>query len=247
MDENKNNEINKEDSKEISEPNNITREINLDELYDGAINNTVVIDPITNDEVLLQNKKPNYTLLGVALAIIILLLLYYVNNKTDLGKATKNVEPKTTLSTVLKTEKTVDKTGTLTCNYNSKSDAETQTISFIANYMNNTLVNSKFDYVVISNLETTTDIIEDLKEQYETFYINNASVIGNKVTFEKNEKGFTFGVETDYKNVEYDKIIIEEDKTILYVKPSNMDTYESLLNLYEQKGFSCSLSSFDGD
>lgn len=247
MDENKNNEINKEDSKEISEPNNITREINLDELYDGAINNTVVIDPITNDEVLLQNKKPNYTLLGVALAIIILLLLYYINNKTNLGKTTKNVVPKTTLSTVLKTEKTADKTGTLTCNYNSKSDAETQTISFIANYMNNTLVSSKFDYVVISNLETTTDIIEDLKEQYETFYINNASVIGNKVTFEKNEKGFTFGVETDYKNVEYDKIIIEEGKTILYVKPSNMDTYESLLNLYEQKGFSCSLSSFDGD
>lgn len=247
MDENKNNEINKEDSKEISEPNNITREINLDELYDGAINNTVVIDPITNDEVLLQNKKPNYTLLGVALAIIILLLLYYINNKTNLGKTTKNVVPKTTLSTVLKTEKTADKTGTLTCNYNSKSDAETQTISFIANYMNNTLVSSKFDYVVISNLETTTDIIEDLKEQYETFYINNASVIGNKVTFEKNEKGFTFGVETDYKNVEYDKIIIEEGKTILYVKPSKIDTYESLLNLYEQKGFSCSLSSFDGD
>lgn len=249
MDDNKNktDELNTEDSKVISEPDNITREINLDELYDGAINNTVVIDPITNDEVLLRNKKHNYTLLGVTIAIIILLLLYYVNNKTDLGKTTKDVEPKTTTITSSQPLKQEVKTGVLTCNYSSKSDAETQTASYTANYENNNLVSSKFDYVVISNLETTTDIIEDLKEQYESFYINNASVIGNNVIFEKNEKGFTFGVETNYNNAEYDKIIMEEGKTILYVKPTNTDTYESLLNLYEQKGFSCTLSSSSGE
>ena len=43
-----------------NEPENVTREINLDELYDGAINSTVVIDPITNDEVLLRQKKGNF-------------------------------------------------------------------------------------------------------------------------------------------------------------------------------------------
>lgn len=240
----KTDEINLEVEKEIKEPDNVTREINLDELYDGAVNNTVVIDPITNDEVLLQNKKPNYTLLGVVLAICVLLILYYVSNKTDLGKTTKDVEPKTTTtSMVLKTQTEEKKTGVLTCNYNAKSDAETQSVSFVANYDNNDLINSKFNYVVISNLGTTTAVIEDLKEQYETFYINNASVIGNNVTFEKNDNGFTFNVETDYNNADFDKIITIDGKTILYVKPSSNDTYESLLNLYTQKGFNCTISS----
>lgn len=46
-----------DESKDFAEePNNITREINLDELYDGAVNNTVVIDPVTNDEVFLPSK-----------------------------------------------------------------------------------------------------------------------------------------------------------------------------------------------
>ena len=250
MDENEKNkdrtdEINLEAEKEIKETDDLTREINLDELYDGAVNNTVVIDPITNDEVLLQNKKTNYTLLGVVLAICVLLILYYVSNKTDLGKTTKDVEPKTT-TTVLQTEKRETKTGVLTCNYISKSDAETQTVSFVANYDNNNLISSKFNYVVISNLGTTTAVIEDLKDQYETFYINNASVIGNNVTFEKNDSGFTFNVETDYNNADFDKIVITDGKTILYVKPSSADTYESLLNLYTQKGFNCTISSNDG-
>ena len=41
------------DKKDINEDsnieNNVTREINLDELYDGAINNTVIIDPVSKE------------------------------------------------------------------------------------------------------------------------------------------------------------------------------------------------------
>ena len=58
--EDKNNDIKQDEldsEKEIMEPENVTREINLDELYDGAINNTVVIDPITKDEILVETKK----------------------------------------------------------------------------------------------------------------------------------------------------------------------------------------------
>ena len=67
------------DEELIEDPENVTREINLDDLYDGAVNNTVVIDPITNNEILLADKKHNYTIVGIIVAVIILLVLYYVN------------------------------------------------------------------------------------------------------------------------------------------------------------------------
>ncbi len=231
-----------DESKDFTEePDNITREINLDELYDGAVNNTVVIDPVTNDEVFLPSKKPNYTLLGVVLAVIILLVLYYVNNKTDFGGTTKDVEPKTTSSSSV-INSNENKTGTLTCTYNSKSDAETQTVTFVANYENNVLKNSNFNYVVVANLENTSAVIEDLKNQYENFYINNAAVVGSNTTFEKNDKGFTFNSETNYDNFDFDKLVVNEGQTILYVKPQKTDTYESLQEAYVSKGFNCTLS-----
>lgn len=93
-----NNESDKDDIKENNipddEPDNITREINLDELYDGAINNTVVIDPVTHDEVLMASRKPNYTFLGVLLSILILLIFYYISNKTEIGKEKKGSKTK---------------------------------------------------------------------------------------------------------------------------------------------------------
>lgn len=231
-----------DESKDFAEePDNITREINLDELYDGAVNNTVVIDPVTNDEVFLPSKKPNYTSLGVVLAVIILLVLYYVNNKTDFGGTTKDVEPKTTSSSSV-INSNENKTGTLTCTYNSKSDAETQTVTFVANYENNVLKNSNFNYVVVANLENTSAVIEDLKNQYENFYINNAAVIGSNTTFEKNDKGFTFNSETNYDSFDFDKLVVNEGQTILYVKPQKTDTYESLQEAYVSKGFNCTLS-----
>ena len=55
-------EIAEDEKDNIDEdPGYVTREINLDDLYDGAVNNTVVIDPITNNEILMRSKKPNFT------------------------------------------------------------------------------------------------------------------------------------------------------------------------------------------
>lgn len=222
----------------------VTREINLDELYDGAINNTVVIDPITNDEVLLPSKKRNYPFLGVLLAICVLLVLYYINNKTDIGKTVKDVEPKTTKKTITEPVKSENNTGNLNCTYASKSDSESQNITFTLNYENNILINSSFNYVVISNLDSSSTIIEDLKNQYETFYINNSNITGNTVIFEKNDNGFTFDVETIYNNdTEFDKISVTSGQTILYVKPSPYDTYETLKQAYENNGFTCTIAS----
>lgn len=224
------------------EPEVVTREINLDDLYDGVVNNTVVIDPITNDELLIKNKKPNYTLLGILILVSVLLVLYYVNNKTEIGGTTKQVAPKTTkeVKTTLPLE---EKNGTLNCTYASKSDADTQTLTYVANYENEQITNSKFNYIVVSSTENLSAVVENLMGQYETFYINNVSVSGNNVTFEKNDKGFTFNSETNYSATNFDQIMIVNDQTVLYVKPAASDTIESLKEAYTSKGFTCTIIS----
>ena len=201
-----NNEEIKKDNSEI--PEDLTREINLDDLYDGAINNTVVIDPVTNNELLLNEKKPNFALIGLLLAILVLLGLYYINNKTDLGASVKNVAPKTTVTTttafVNKTEQVKKKNGKLVCKYSSHSDSDTQDATYTLNITEDFISDSNFNYVVTSKSETTTAVVEDLTKQYENFYINNASLSGNSVMFEKTEKSFTFNVDTKYETAEFD-------------------------------------------
>lgn len=226
-------DINQDDDKDY-----VTREINLDDLYDGSINNTVVIDPITNKEVLMKNKKPNYTILGVALAIIILLLLYYLNNKSNFGRTNTNVEPNTTAD-VKTTQDLNSEYGTLTCTYESVSDAESQDVTYTANYENSQITTTNFNYVVMSNTENNSAVIDDLKNQYETFFINNASVSGNTVSFESTAAGFTFNVETNYNVNGFDSLNVIDGQTILYVKPTKEDTAQSLEDAYTNKGFNC--------
>lgn len=221
------------------EPENVTREINLDELYDGVVNNTVVIDPVTNDEVLLKTKKKNFPFLGVIIAIIILLLLYFVNKTFDLSSTTKEVKPQTTKELVV--THIEEKKGSLNCTYSSKSDSDTQTLTYNAYYENDKIINSEFDYVVVSSNDNISDVINNLIDQYETFYINNVSILGNNVSFEKNDKGFTFNVKTEYEKAKFEDIKVIDGQTVLYLKPSATDTIDSLKASYENKGFSCSI------
>ena len=249
VEEEKKEEVNEDEKLKQMDDNNdnmdddkdyVTREINLDDLYDGAINNTVVIDPITNKEVLMSSKKPNYTILGVILAIIILLLLYYINNKSNLGRTTTDVEPSNTTTT----KKVQGDYGTLSCTYSSKSDAESQDVTYTANYENSQITTTNFNYVVISNSNNNSSaVIDDLKSQYETFFINNASAAGNVVSFESNGEGFTFNVETDYSKNGFNELTIVDGQTILYVKPSKGDTAETLEDAYTNKGFNCTLKN----
>lgn len=224
-------------------PEDLTREINLDDLYDGAVNNTVVIDPVTNNELLLTEKKPNFALIGLLLAVLVLLGLYYINNKTNLGGSVKNIVPKTTVTTttayVNKAEPIKKKNGRLLCKYSSHSDSDAQDATYTLNVIDDVISDSNFNYIVTSKSETTTAVVDDLTKQYENFYINNASLSGNSVMFEKTEKSFTFNVDTKYETAEFDKIILTEGQAILYVKPTKDDTYEGLLNSYTSKGFTC--------
>lgn len=239
MKEENNNENNEKTQNIEFENDNVTREINLDELYDGAVNNTVVIDPITNNEILLPTKKHNHTLIGIVLAVIILLVLYYVHNKSDFGRKTKAVEPKTTTITTINSE---EETGTLTCVYNLKGDSDNQTVTYVLNYEKNVVKESTFNYVVISNSDTLSAVIVDLQQQYEDLYLKNNNLSSSKFTFDKNEKGFTFNVETKYDATGIDNVVIEDGKTVLYVIPNSDDTYKTLKEKYESKGFNCLLS-----
>ena len=223
---------------------NMTREINLDDLYDGAINSTVIIDPISNNETLVPVKKNNYTILGIVLAILILLSLYYINNKTDL--ISKNNVKVSTTTKAITTKKVTDK-GTLTCNYNSKSDAETQEVTYTANYISDKITNSEFNFVAISNTDSKSAVIDDLTTQYETLYLNNLAVSSNTISFDKNNKGFTFNIKTDYQKTGFNEITTAEGQTILFIKPTLEDTIKSLQDAYTKKGFNCLITYDEKD
>lgn len=217
---------------------NVTREINLSELYDGAVNNTIIIDPVTNEEMLLPNKKKNHILVGAILAVLILLILYYVSNKTNFGKTTKVITPKTTITT---TSKTINN-GTLTCTYSSKSDSETQDISFNALYENDKIMSSEFNYSVVSLTDTASAVLSDLTAQYENLFISNASSTATRFTFDKNSKGFTFNMKSDYQKEGFDVIVTTDGQTILFIKPNKDDTVLSLKNAYQNKGYTCNVA-----
>lgn len=236
----KKDEIN--EKKEL-ENESVTREINLDELYDGAVNNTVIIDPVTKDEMFVLNKKINFTIVLVVICILTLLVLYYINNKTNLineqEKVKPNVTTTTTANAVLKED--VKPSGSLSCKYNSKSDTETQFALFDLVYEKGVLKNSNYNYNLTATGDNTTTIIEELKTQYESLYINNSALKGNIVTFEKDDMNFSLNILSDYTNEEFQGIVIEEGKTLLFVPVSIEDSYEDIKEKYEAIGFSCSL------
>ena len=242
--EEKNNTEDKLENTEVIDNDNdsVTREINLDDLYDGSINNTIAMDPIANKELLIKNKRPNYTIIGIVLAILILLGLYYISNKTNLLSDAGNVAPKKTTNTV-STKKLENETGKLTCNYVLEGESERQNVTYSSNYKNGEIIDSEFNFVGVSNSDTLSATISDLINQYESFYINNASIKGNVITFNKDSKGFTFNVKTNYETAVFDNYKLEDGKTVLYVLPTKQDTYKTLQKSYESKGYTCTLEN----
>lgn len=228
-----------------------TKEINLDELFDGSINNTVVIDPVTNNEVLLKNKKPNILLIILLILAITVLIVYFINNKTKFGFETKDVAPKTTTTTT--TIRTTSSnagseierllSGELMCTYTLNSELESQNVTYKLLIEENKLKISEFNYIAVSNTGTLSQVIEGLKGEYENFYINNVSNVDSKTTFEKIEKGFSFIVNTNYESEEYDNLVTEDNKTVLFVKPTKEDSIDKIKEKYETKGFKCSINT----
>lgn len=240
-----NNNIEKKDiNSSVTEPESVTREINLDDLYDGAINNTVVIDPITKDEVLLEPKNGSGKVLGIFLAILILLVLYFVNNKMDIQSKEGNVAPATTTTTTSNTNYNI---GSLTCTYTSSSSSDNQKATYILKYENNKILNSSFNYDVVLTTDTVSDSVLELMKEYEDSYINNSTLSSGKVSFEKNDKGFMYSSIVDYASFNFDEFSYEEGKTKLYAKPNASDTVENIKEIYTNKGYNCIISNDDAE
>ena len=217
----------------------ITRNINLDDLYDGAVNNTILLDPVTKDEVLISNRKSNNMILGIFLAIIILLGLYYVYNKSDLFTSDKPVtsKPTTTAPVVVNND-----SGKLICSYQSKSDNETEEATYTFNYQNNKIYKSRFVYSVVILSDEKSVVEQDLEKQYEDLYTKNSSLKGFNVRFSKSSRGFSFYATTNYNYVNFEQITQEENKAVLFIKPTKDDTIESIKETYDKKGYSCTVN-----
>ena len=120
-----------------------TSEINLKDLYDGRINSTVIMDPVTQNEVLIKEKKKYVFIYIILLFVAIILGCYFLYYKTDIIK--KRIEVKPNVTTTKKNVKPkVDNSinGDLNCTYTNKSDDEDITSSV------------KFVYIFIFHINT---------------------------------------------------------------------------------------------
>ena len=216
----------------------VTRNINLDDLYDGAVNNTVLIDPVTKDEILMENRKPNTIILGIILAIIILLCLYYINNKSDLFRVDEPVKPVSTTTSITKNTSN----GLLTCKYLAKSDNETEEVTYSIDYKDEKIIKSNFMYNVVITSDQKSVVAKDKENQYEELYTSNSNLKGLDVEFSKSSKGFSFEATIDYDKVNFDQIAINEEKTVLFIKPSKFDTVSSIRTNYDKKGYKCTIT-----
>ena len=224
---------------EKDQDSNVTQEINLDDLYDGAVNNTMVIDPVTKEEIILPKQKRNFLFTIIVLLIIIFLGLYYFINKTSFMSPKANVAPVTTTAPVTTNE--VKTSGAYSCIYESKSDAETQKINSLISFETDKIKSVNFTYSVISTGDVKSAVNEDLTRQYETFYTSNANLTGNEMSFLKDDSGFTFNAVTNYDIIDFNLISMAEGQTVMYVKPNMNDTIELVKENYESKGFVCTL------
>ena len=65
-------------------------------------------------------------------------------------------------------------------------------------------------------------------------YLKNLTI--DNVSFEKNDKGFTFTVKSDYSVLKFEDIKLVDGKTVLYVKPDSKDTVDSVKEAYINDG-----------
>ena len=227
-----------EENKKIEES---TKEINLSDLYDGSINSTVIMDPVTQNEVLIKEKK-RYGIIFIVIIIVVLILgAYFIYFNTDLIKKDPVVKPKVTPTS---TKKNINDeiTGDLNCVYTNDDEQEklTSNIKFVI--INSNVKLSDISINVISKIDTLSANAKNILDTYEKFYINNVSVIGNESQLEKNDKSFSLTMKLDYEMLDFESFILDDENIKLVVKPNHEDSYYSLSDNYVNLGYSCTLT-----
>ncbi len=226
------------DENKLDDIDDVTRKIDLNDLYDGAVNNTVIIDPVTQNELLYKKRKPNITFIIILIAIIILLGIYYITNKSDFTRTDTDVASSKTTTTTKKSSNS----GFINCKYNSKSDTETIDALYNFTYEEDKIVKRSFEYSLVNTSDVSSDVATNLEREYELLYTNNSTVKGFRTRFNKTSKGFTFSSNTTYNKVNFNDIKIEDNQTLLFIMPSLDDTALSVNNNYKKKGFTCTVT-----
>lgn len=224
----------KEFKENITQDDDMTREINLDDLYDGAINNTMILDPVTKNEVIIENNKRNYTFISIIICVFILLILYYVTTKSPLSNEEAKVEPSTTKVTVV----TSKNSSNLVCNYNDKNENYSLTSSLEVNFENDKIVYNKLNLNGLLISELPTEDYNNIITAYEELYTLNSDNLFNKLTFIKEDKSFTFTSELNFEQ-EYLALVNTDKKYSFYKEYLEEDDIHTIKDAYTNLGYTC--------
>ena len=224
----------KELEENLNQEDDMTREINLDDLYDGAINNTMILDPVTKNEVIMENNKRNYTLISILVCALILLVLYYVITKSSLSNEEAKVEPSTTKVPVI----TSKNNSNLVCNYNDKNENYSLTASLEVNFIEDKISYNKLSLNGLLISDIPTEDYNNIITAYEELFTLNSDNTFNKLSFIKEDKSFSFSSELNFDE-EYLSLVNTDKKYSFYKEYTQEDTINSIKDSYTDLGYTC--------
>lgn len=219
-------------------------EVNLDELYDGKINQTVIIDPVSNNEVIIKDKKPHFPFFAL-LGAIIVLLIFFTYKQVDyiaIFNKYKNQIFNSTTTTVTTTKGKVE--NTLTCTYTSLYNGIN---------INNTVDVKAEDNVITTNSQdysyTLVNDANQLKYNefisfFDAVYEKLNGITGVNIEYNKEAKIFSFKLDCFYDISDF--TILKDIYTNELEYKTNLtmvktDTINSIREKYNAMGYTCSL------
>ena len=146
---------------------------------------------------------------------------------------------KVTTTKKVTTVTTTKSNDSMTCTYQHKDSIEDTNATFKVWYFNGSVDHSLLTYSIVSNESELSTTTTNLMSEYENFYIANEAVKGFKLTYDKDNKGFTFIMKTEYQKASFDDLKFNDGKTIMIIKPSKDDTLDVLKKAYEKLDYTC--------
>lgn len=219
-------------------------EVNLDELYDGKINQTVIIDPVSNSEVIIKDKKPHFPFFAL-LGALIVLLIFFTYKQVDyisIFNKYKNQLFNKTTTIVTTTKKKTE--STLTCTYTSLYSGININNLVEVKAEDNAITTNSQDYSY-----TLSNDINQLKYNefvlfFDTVYEKLNGITGVNIEYNKEAKIFTFKLDCFYDIADF--TILKDLYTNEAEYKTNLtmvktDTINSIRDKYNAMGYTCSL------
>jgi hypothetical protein len=218
--------------------------VNLDELYDGKINQTVIIDPVSNSEVIIKDKKPHFPFFAL-LAALIVLLVYFTYNQVDyIGIITKYsnmlFDKKTTTATT--TKKKVETT--LTCTYTALYSGINISNNIEVKAENSAITTNSQDYSYTLTNDTNQLKYNEFVTFFDSTYQKLNGITGINVEYNKETKMFTFKLDCFYDVADFTSLgdtytnEVEYKTNLTMIKSDSMNVIK---DEYTALGYTCSL------